>query len=290
MIRVTVIVDNRAMRAGLATEHGLAFWIESGAHRVLFDTGAGGALRPNAAALGADLAAANAIALSHGHYDHTGGLVEAWTQPASTALFLHPAALAERYRVSDNGCKVLSMPRPARELTAQHTGALRFTTQPTEVAPNVWLTGCIARRHKMETAHLEPFFLDPSGCVRDTIMDDQALYVVTATGTVVLLGCAHAGVVTTLECIRELTGNAPLRAVIGGMHLRNATPETLAWTIAQLKALDPAMVAPLHCTGEAAARVLAAAFGDRFRAAGAGSLFEFTNHTQPNQEKESTSC
>lgn len=275
MIRITVIVDNRAARAGLATEHGLAFWIESITHRVLFDTGAGGTLRPNAAALGADLAAANAIALSHGHYDHTGGLVEAWTRTADTTLFLHPAALAERYRVSDNGCKVLSMPRPARELTAQQTGALRFTTKPTAVAPDIWLTGYIAPRHEMETANPEPFFLDPSGRLRDTVMDDQALYIVSATGTVVLLGCAHAGVVTTLERIRELTGCATLRAVIGGMHLRAATAERIAWTVERLKRLNPLLVAPLHCTGESATRALAAAFGDRFCQAGAGSQFEF---------------
>lgn len=285
MIRLTIIVDNTSRRPSLRTEHGFACWIEAGGHKVLFDTGAGQALRANATALGVRLEEAEAIMLSHGHYDHTGGLAEAWTTPDKTPLYLHAGALAARYRVSGGTVKEISMPRPVRELVAQHMGGVRFTNQPTEIAPGVWLTGFVPRHHHQEVAEPEPFFLDPSGQQPDHLVDDQASYLVTDNGVIVLLGCAHAGVINTLDYIGTLTGNAPLRAVIGGMHLHAASPAKLAWTVAHLQERKPALVAAGHCTGQPAMDALATAFGNRCRSTGAGVVFEFADENQNQKEK-----
>jgi len=274
-LRVTVVVDNTAHNPDLLTEHGLCFWIEAGEKRLLFDTGQGAAVRANAGTLGLPLEQAEAIALSHGHYDHTGGLAEAWT--TATPLYLHPAALTVRYR----GAKMIGLPQPVRELVAQHMDAVRFTNQPTEIVPGAWLTGYVPRQHSEEETEPEAFFLDPDGRQRDPLLDDQALYIVTGTGVIVLLGCAHAGVINTLDYVRELTGDAPLRAVIGGMHLRVASERRLAWTVAQLQRLNPQMLVPAHCTGATAAERLAAAFGDRCRPCGVGITFDFANGTVP---------
>jgi 7,8-dihydropterin-6-yl-methyl-4-(beta-D-ribofuranosyl)aminobenzene 5'-phosphate synthase len=290
MIRITVIADNITARPDLRTEHGFACWVEASGHRVLFDTGAGAVLRANAASLGVPLEQAEAIALSHGHYDHTGGLPDAWMTPDKTPLYLHAGALAARYRVSGGTVKEISMPRPVREMLAQHMGGVRFTNQPTEIAPGVWLTGFVPRHHHQEVAEPEPFFLDSCGQQADHLVDDQALFVTTTNGVVVLLGCAHAGVINTLDHIRDLTGNAPLRAVIGGMHLRAASAERLAWTVAQLQRLNPGMLAPAHCTGDAAMKVLAEAFADRYRPCGAGATFNFGNQTKTTTTKEKHIC
>ncbi len=290
MIRVIVIVDNTAHRPDLRTEHGFACWIETGDARLLFDTGQGAALAPNAQTLGIELARADAIALSHGHYDHTGGLPSAWAAPANTPLYLHAGALAARYRVSGGTAKEISMPRPVRELVAQHMESVRYVSQPTEIAPGAWLTGYVPRRHHEEVAEPEPFFLDPSGQRPDALVDDQALYLVTGTGVIVLLGCAHAGAINTLDHIRDLTGNAPLQAVIGGMHLRAASAERLAWTVAQLQRLNPGLLVPAHCTGAPAAAALAMAFGDRCRPCGAGATFDFGNGNQTTTTKEKHIC
>jgi len=286
MIRITILADNTAHRPDLQTEHGFACWVEADGHKVLFDTGAGQVLRANAAALGVPLEQAEAIALSHGHYDHTGGLPEAWTKPDTTPLYLHAGALAARYRVSAAGVKAIEMPQPVQELLARHMSALRYTHAPTEIAPHVWVTGYVPRKHTEETAEPEPFFLDPSGQQPDPLVDDQALYIVTGHGVIVLLGCAHAGVINTLDYIRALTDQAPLLAVIGGMHLRAASAERLAWTVAQFQRLNPGLLAPAHCTGEAAMKVLAAAFADRYRPCGAGATFDFINQTETTNPKE----
>jgi len=275
MIRITILADNTAHRPDVRTEHGFACWVEADGHKVLFDTGAGQVLRANAAALGVPVEQAEAIALSHGHYDHTGGLPEVWMTPDKTPLFLHAGALANRYRVGATDLKVIGMPRPVRDLVAQHMPALRYTNAPTEIAPHVWVTGYIPRKHSEEMSEPEPFFLDPSGQQPDPLVDDQALYIVTGHGVIVLLGCAHAGVINTLDYIRELTGQAPLLAVIGGMHLRAASPARLTWTIEQLQQRHPGVLAPAHCTGPSAMEALATAFANRYGSAGAGAIFEF---------------
>jgi 7,8-dihydropterin-6-yl-methyl-4-(beta-D-ribofuranosyl)aminobenzene 5'-phosphate synthase len=290
MIRITIIADNTAARSDLRTEHGFACWVEANGHRLLFDTGAGQVLRVNATTLGVPLEQAEAIALSHGHYDHTGGLPEVWTAPDTTSLYLHAGALANRYRVAATGVKVIGMPRPVRELLAHHMPSLRYTNQPTEIASGAWLTGFVPRHHHEEVAEPEPFFLDPCGQQPDHLVDDQALYLVTGSGVIVLLGCAHAGIINTLDYIRHLTGNAPLRAVIGGMHLRAASAARLAWTVAQLQRLNPGMLVPAHCTGAPATAALAAAFGGRYRPCGAGASFDFVNENQTTTQKEKHLC
>ncbi len=280
MIRITILVDNAACVAGLKIEHGLAFWIETEHGRVLFDTGQGIALTDNAQALNIDLAQADAIALSHGHYDHTGGLDQAWLDPARTPVYLHPAGLNPRYRVTAEAIKEIGMPGPVRALLARNAACVRHVLVPTEILPGVWLTGPVPRRHPEEDLDREQFFLDPHGKQPDPFEDDLAMYLPTRSGVIVLLGCAHAGVINTLDHIRQLTGGATMVAVIGGMHLRSAGRPRLDWTVARLQEHSPGMIGPVHCTGDAAATALANAFGTRYRPGGAGAVFTFESGAQ----------
>ena len=109
LINVTVLVENTAFGPGARGEHGLAFWIEAGSKGVLFDTGPGpDVLVHNAEHLGIDLASTDAVVLSHGHYDHTGGLMEVLKRAGKIPLFLHPGALIPRYsRKKDGTVRIL---------------------------------------------------------------------------------------------------------------------------------------------------------------------------------------
>ena len=270
-VRVVVLSDNCASARAARGEHGLSYFIEIAGRRALFDVGQGLVLAENAQALGVDLGAVEAIALSHGHYDHTGGLPIALAAARGpVAVHLHPDALQPKY----NGTRAIGMPPAARAALAGPNVRLVESRAPGEVVPGLFLTGEIPRPHPEESL-AEIFHLDPDGHAVDPLLDDLSLYFDTPEGVVVLLGCAHAGVIHILERVRALTNGRPLRAVLGGLHLGHANEARLRWVIERLRELRPLLLVPMHCTGPRAAAALWTAFSETCRPGGAGAVFEF---------------
>jgi len=274
--RITVLVENTADTPGLRGELGLSLWIERGAERVLLDTGrTPEILFGNATTLDVDLAGADAVVLSHGHHDHTGGIFELLRRAGRLRLFLHRKAQRTRFvRRNDGTAAQCGMPFPEHRRTLQDGFATTWTDRPKAV--NGWLrvTGGIPRVTDFEDTG-GAFYVDPECRVPDPLEDDQAAFFDTPDGTVVLLGCGHSGVINTLLYIRYLTGARPIRAVIGGMHLVNASKERLDRTVEELAELDPELIAACHCTGKGAEERLAAEFPDRWRQCRTGTRFEF---------------
>jgi 7,8-dihydropterin-6-yl-methyl-4-(beta-D-ribofuranosyl)aminobenzene 5'-phosphate synthase len=275
MITLTILVENTARGAGILGEHGLAFWIDTGMHRVLFDTGQGMALLNNAQVLGVDLSQANAIVLSHGHFDHVGGLEAALAAAPGVPLFLHPRAVEPKFTGTDPAA-VRRVSIPFMETESFRRGGRRVvaTSEPCEVVPGVWATGEIPRTNDFEDTG-GPFFLDAALTQPDPLLDDQAVYLPTPQGVIVICGCAHAGVVNTLHHIARLIGGAPVRALFGGLHLENASPRRLEETMRALRASPPRQMGLCHCTGLAAIRRLWAEFPDHCVPAHAGWRLEF---------------
>lgn len=252
-VRVVALVDNWVRRAGLLAEHGLAFWIETDRMNILWDTGQGHALTENATQLGIDLDTADAVALSHGHFDHTGGLrhfVAAKKHGAAIPrIYLHPGAMAPRFiRRGDPPYRDIGLSEPTRRWLQEAGVEVVWTEEPTAIADDVWLTGTIPRATAFEDTG-GPFFLDANCEQPDPLVDDQALFLRTGRGTIVVLGCAHSGTLNTLTRILELTGDAPIRAVLGGMHLHSASSDRLQRTVQALSRLNVDRVVPAHCTG-----------------------------------------
>ena len=262
---LTILVENTvpAKGDGLYAEHGFAMFIERPEIRVLFATGpAGVAMLHNAPRLGVDLSTADAIVLSHGHMDHTGGLAGVLRAVGkSIPVYGHPDIFTDRY--GKRGDQVRYGGLPYKREALEGMGAA-FDLSPVfrQIAPGVHLTGEIPRRRAFETgdAHL---YVKANGELRpDPLKDDQSMVLETADGLALILGCCHSGLINTIELVRANLPGKPIHTVIGGTHMGFAPPEQLRETIAALRDLSVKRLGLSHCTGLQAGARLAREFGD----------------------------
>jgi len=262
-VNITILVNNTSDER-LIAEHGLAFWIEIRGSRILMDTGQGKTLEHNAALLGVNLADAGALVLSHGHYDHSGGISHVLKITPHIDIYCHPDAVASRYRIkSADEVKEIAMPRDSKaSLDALSSDQLHWVTKPKLIAPGVGITGPIARKSEFEDTG-GPFFLDSDGRRADPIDDDQALWIRTPRGLIIVVGCSHAGLTNTIGAIREISGEKSVIALIGGFHLQDASEDRLSKTTAVLQDFGIETIIPCHCTGERAITLFQAVLGGR---------------------------
>jgi 7,8-dihydropterin-6-yl-methyl-4-(beta-D-ribofuranosyl)aminobenzene 5'-phosphate synthase len=283
--RITLLVDNKA-GVGLRSEHGFSAWVEVGGRRLLFDTGQGPSVSSNAAKLGIDLRTADILVLSHGHYDHTGGIPAAIEHAPAIQVYLHPAATCARYSIREGTARSIAMPWSAKAaLDVIHDGGTHWITAPVEIESGVGLTGPIPRLTDYEDTG-GPFYTDAEGAHGDPITDDQALWIRTNCGLVVVVGCSHAGLINTLRYTQQLSGEARVCAVVGGFHLTEAVGSRLECTVAALRELDPNLIVPCHCTGDAAVERLRRTLGERVSPGFAGASYIFGSGQKKPQEQQ----
>jgi 7,8-dihydropterin-6-yl-methyl-4-(beta-D-ribofuranosyl)aminobenzene 5'-phosphate synthase len=279
---ITTLVENTVNIGGLRGEHGLSFLIRTPTAKILFDTGQSGLVLSNAERMGLDLKDLDAVVLSHGHYDHTGGLVEILNVAASARVFAHPAAVEPKFsQNADGSSRFIGMNQEAaaairsRERTAASgQPTVTWSKGPQEIAGGVWATGEVPRQTEYEDTGGR-FFLDSACNHPDPLLDDQSLFFETAEGIVVVLGCCHAGLINTLKHVAQLCGGKPIRAVVGGMHLISAGPDRMHGTIEALRQYDGQRLYPAHCTGFSAVTQLATAFPDRCSPCPVGTRIDF---------------
>lgn len=273
-MRITLLVDNNGA-PGLAVEHGFSALVEAGGRRVLFDTGAGRALSPNARALDVDLSTVDTLVLSHGHFDHTGAIPEVVAAAPALEVFAHPGVFRFRASVRDGVPRPIHMQDEARA-ALESLPAARFhpVAEPLALSDGIGLTGPVPRETDFEDPG-GPFFLDAEGRTPDPIEDDLSLWLRTEEGTVLLAGCCHAGLVNTLDHVRRLTDGAKIRAVLGGFHLIGASGRRIHRTADVLAERAPGIVVPCHCTGAPAVLALHDRLGDIVFPGAAGMRFDF---------------
>jgi 7,8-dihydropterin-6-yl-methyl-4-(beta-D-ribofuranosyl)aminobenzene 5'-phosphate synthase len=262
---IFTLVENSVNKLGLIAEHGLSFLIATPAGDILFDTGQGRALIPNARRMGIDLRKITGIVLSHGHCDHTGGFSGLMAEIGPRPVFAHPSAFSRKFSNKTGEIRSIGIPE-SREGLERGGMRLRPSTEPSEVAPGVLATGPIPRVTDFEQVppHFHTAARDGSGLVQDLLEDDQALILDQRGGPVVVLGCGHSGIVNTLLYATELTNTKRFSLVIGGTHLIDADEARLGWTLDSLRQFEITRIAPCHCTGTRGQFALWQRFGTAF--------------------------
>ena len=270
-LRLTIVVENSASLGDTPVwaQHGLSIFLEtklgSESMKLLMDTGASSeVMLHNADALNLDLCNLDLICLSHGHYDHTGGLMGILQRlNGRICVLAHPDIFAPKLKARPI-LKFIGPPFTRPE--AEAAGAIMLEARgPVAIAPGVMTTGEVPRSESFE--NVEGFWTVENGqYCQDKIPDDQALAAnIKGKGLVVITGCAHAGIINTIKHAQKITGVEELYAVIGGFHLMGADEKRIEATAKALQQLDPAIVRPGHCTGQKAVCRLQEALGERCR-------------------------
>ena len=267
--------------------HGLSLLITAHAgdarHTVLFDAGPEGeTLLRNAAILGVDFGAVEAVVLSHGHWDHGGGLVAAIEAIAKrrggpVPCFVHPGMFGQRGMRRPDGVFIAQQPVPTPERLTAAGAAVESTREAWTLGGDLFqVSGEIPRVTRYETGvpgHMQRA-ADGSWQPDPLIMDERSLAVhVKGRGQFVFSACSHAGIVNVLTHAREQVPTAPLWGTMGGFHLSGATEKIIPETVSDLKRFGLGVLAPGHCTGWRAMSLMAREFGEELVPTAVGKRF-----------------
>jgi 7,8-dihydropterin-6-yl-methyl-4-(beta-D-ribofuranosyl)aminobenzene 5'-phosphate synthase len=277
-LRITTLSENTASIGDFLAEWGLSILIETDETKILLDTGKGYSSVYNADTLGVDLRTIDKIVLSHGHFDHTGGLREILRRiRKNVEIIAHPDVWQPKY--SSRGSeqmRYIGIPFQRPEL--ENFGAVFVLgNKPVKINDSIVTTGEVPMTTSFETIDSLLFVKEGSVLQPDKVMDDQAVIIRTKVGLVIILGCAHRGMINTLYHARQLTGEEEIYAVMGGSHLIDASEERLWQTIAALRELGVEKLGLCHCTDLKAISFLAQEFGDAVFFNKAGTVIEIPN-------------
>jgi 7,8-dihydropterin-6-yl-methyl-4-(beta-D-ribofuranosyl)aminobenzene 5'-phosphate synthase len=282
--RVLPLKDGQLKNTVLA-EHGFSafvtVWRGDQSQSLLFDFGLsefGAAF--NADVLQADLKSVTAVALSHGHADHTGGMQQLAQriQPQGIAMTVHPAAFRDSRHLKIGPDFNIEFPPYTQQMVADAGFELNETAAPSPMLDgNVLFLGEIPRKTDFENGMPNAYYEKDGKEVFDAIDDDTAIVMhLNGKGLVVLSGCAHSGIVNTVMQARAVTGIEKIHAIMGGFHLTGAHfGPFIEPTAAALKAFDPDYIIPTHCTGRKAINRIEAVMEDKFLLNMAGTKMTF---------------
>jgi 7,8-dihydropterin-6-yl-methyl-4-(beta-D-ribofuranosyl)aminobenzene 5'-phosphate synthase len=279
-VQITVLIEdsNSLTKPDLISKHGLSFYVQTkigdNTVTVLMDAGpSSDALMHNVDSLGVNLEDVDVVVLSHGHYDHTGGLLEALNQIRKRVpVIAHPTLFEPKLKLMPH---LRLIGAPFRVSDVESAGGVPIlVADPVKIADGITTTGEIPRTTEFE--NVRGFWTVNKGrFVDDAIIDDQSLVIdVDGKGLIVVAGCAHSGIIDTIKYAQKITGNSTVYAVLGGFHLTGADAKKIQYSVDELEKLNIAFVGPCHCTGKEATKKFAEAFGDHCRPLHSGAAIE----------------
>ncbi len=255
-MKLTVLTDDNVLDSRyLLGEHGLSFYIEEEDKKILFDAGYSDIFLKNSLRLNIDLKALDLVVVSHGHRDHSWGLVSlvrfynesrqfGLSGPFPT-LIAHPNVFFTKSKEA--------FPEVGSILSEEKAGKhfdLQLTDEPVWITDKLVYLGEIPRKNDFENQEAVCSIEGPEGKEDDYILDDTALAYQSEKGLVIIAGCAHSGICNIIEYAKKVCETDKVVDIIGGFHLLDPEETQLDKTVEYFEELNPEVVHACHCTDQ----------------------------------------
>ena len=250
-LKITTLIENNPDDAGeLLFEHGLSLYIETNRRNILFDTGLSGKFIENAKSLNKNLNELDFCIISHGHYDHSGGVEKFVREVDKIPLFIvSEEFFAPKYKTTDKPGYVFNGNSFDEEFMSKNQiNIKKISEDMIYLTDNIIIFHHFSRFTDYEKRNSRFFVIENAGFIPDDFADEISLGIITEKGLVVVVGCSHVGIVNILKTIAERV-DIPIYAVIGGTHLIEADETRMQKTIDAFKEMKIQLIAVSHCTG-----------------------------------------
>lgn len=258
-VRLTTLVeDSLGDHESLAIEHGLSFYIETNEGSLIFDTGQSDAFINNASFLNISPLSADAVVISHGHYDHSGGfyyLAEQWDYSRPLNLYVGEDFFKPKYSRRGEALRFVGNRFTKSQLLSKNIKVHELNSQATEIMPNIFVVTSFERSELLETDNPRLVFYEGGVLRSDDLRDEVALVIQVESGIVLVVGCSHPGIMNIVESVKKHF-DKPILAIVGGTHLKEAQGERLQRAVNTLAAMDGTIIGVSHCTGREATELL----------------------------------
>ncbi|WP_185968821.1 MBL fold metallo-hydrolase [Carboxylicivirga sp. M1479] len=272
-MRLTTLIDNKQSRKQVQCEHGLSFLLEQDGLNVLFDTGQSGKFLSNALKMGIDMSDVDFVVLSHGHYDHSGGLPEFFKLNSKAKLLVHKNTLRQRF--SRSSVMVKENGTPWRSDLAKYLHRIVFITEDYQLAEGLNLVCSIPRREGFNAVNDRLVVKQAGAYVPDPFDDEIVLVADHGNKTLLLCGCAHTGIVNILHHVKERFNVEVFSCVAGGIHLHGCSADFILPIVNELSNFNIEKWALNHCTGAKAFQVFESYFPNKVEYMGSGGQLEW---------------
>jgi 7,8-dihydropterin-6-yl-methyl-4-(beta-D-ribofuranosyl)aminobenzene 5'-phosphate synthase len=267
-MKLSVLIDNQPHQPHLKCEHGLSFLLETNHGTILFDTGQSDKFLTNATEMAIDLQAIDYVVLSHGHYDHTGGLPAFLSINEKAKVIVHTNAFKERFSRSTTMIKENGI--PWRAMNQLYSERLIIIDKDLKLAPGIQILCDIPPQANYKVVNERLVIKKGPTFAPDPFDDELILVADTSTKPLVLCGCAHTGIVSILHTIHDRLQHHHFSFIAGGLHLSGSEKEEIQHVINGLAPFKVDQWLLNHCTGDKALEQFATAYGEKVDYCGSG--------------------